>query len=116
MEMIFLLMAIRDPLWVLGAIVLSELTIKNYFLDMAGTQISTRLFISLVAFLIAVPVLVRPLDLGPRARPVLLSLAAFVLIAVVANAVSSDMAYVFKFGRYLATGGSGNIHIWSVGG
>ena len=104
MEMIFLLMAIRNPLWVLGAIVLSELTIKNYFLDVAGTQISTRLFISLVAFLIAVPVLVRPPDLGPRARPVLMSLTAFAVIAVIASMASSDGAYVFKFGRYLATG------------
>jgi O-antigen ligase len=104
METMFLVMALRDPVWVLGAIALSELTIKNYFLDLGGAQISTRLFISVVAFLIAVPILTRPLDLGPRARPVLLSLAAFAAISTIANAASSDMTYVFKFGRFLATG------------
>jgi len=104
MEMLFLLIAIRDPLWALGAILLSELTIKNYFLDLAGMQVSTRLFITLVALLISVPVLVRPLQLGPRARPILMSMAAFVAIAVLASAAASDMAYVFKFSRFLATG------------
>lgn len=104
MEMLFLVMALRDPLWILGAITLSELTIKNFFLDIGGIQISTRLFITTTGLLIAVPLLARPLDLGPRARPVLLSMAGFAAIATIANAISSDAAYVFKFGRFLASG------------
>lgn len=103
-EIIFLIMGFRDPLWVLGAIIVSELTVKNYFLDLGGVQISTRLFITVSAFLIAAPVLARPLDLGPRSRPVFLAMAAFVFLSMFASVMYSDMAYVFKFGRFLASG------------
>ena len=55
-QAIFLLMALRNPVWVLGAMALSEFTIRNYELILPA------------AALIALGHAVVDADLGPRAR------------------------------------------------
>lgn len=103
-ELIFLAMAFRNPVWVLGAILVSELTIKNYFLDVGGTQISTRLFITMASMLIVSPAFFRRPDIGPRAKPMFMAAIGFLVLSTLANALSADFAYVTQFFRYLITG------------
>ncbi|MCH8162219.1 MAG: hypothetical protein IIB88_10045, partial [Chloroflexi bacterium] len=55
-QAIFLLMALRNPVWVLGALALSEFTIRNYELILPA------------AALIAMGHALVDADLGPRAR------------------------------------------------
>lgn len=103
-ELIFLAMAIRNPIWVLGAIFVSELTIKNYFLNLGGTEISTRLFITMASALIVFPKVAHDRDFGPRAKPILVAAAGFLLLTTLANMASSDFAYVSQFFRYIVCG------------
>lgn len=103
-ELIFLAMAFRNPVWVLGAILVSELTIKNLFLDIGGAQVSTRLFITLASVLIVSPAFFRSPDVGKRAKPLFVAAIGFLAISTLANAVSADFAYVSQFFRYLVTG------------
>lgn len=103
-ELIFLAMAFRNPVWVLGALLVSELTIKNYFLDLGGTQVSTRLFITVASALIVSPAFFRRPDLGTRAKPMFIAAIGFLVLSTFANALSADFAYVSQFFRYLVTG------------
>lgn len=76
MQLTFLLMAIRNPAWMLPAIALSELTIRNYFLTVP------------VALVIGVSHLVHSTDLGPKARPLLTTAALLTAVAAVATLVA----------------------------
>jgi O-antigen ligase len=104
MEVLFLLVAVRNPLWLLGALTLSEFTIRNYYIELGGAQLSTRLFISGVALLIVLPRLSRGADLGPKARPLIVTSLAFVAVAALADFVTTDLANAFTFLRYIASG------------
>lgn len=104
MEVLFLVAAVRNPLWLLGALTLSEFTIRNYYIELGGAQLSTRLFISGVALLIVLPRLLRSADLGPRARPLIVTSLAFVAVAAMADVVTTDFANAFTFLRYIVNG------------
>lgn len=104
MEMLFLLLAVRRPVWVLAALLVSEFTIGNYMLLIGDLSISSRLIITLVSLPIVAPhVLSRP-DLGPNARAMLAMAFAFIVLTTVANSIAADDGYVFQFLRYIATG------------
>ena len=102
-EVIFLVMAIRNPVWVLGALMLSELTVRNYYIDLNGISMTTRLFITLSATVIVLPQFART-DLGPRSKPMLGLALLFIGITTLGNAISSDGDYVAQFSRFALTG------------
>ena len=50
MEWIFILLAVRRPIWVIAALIVSEATISNFFLFQAGdVNVSSRLVLTLVS-------------------------------------------------------------------
>jgi O-antigen ligase len=97
-------LGVRRPVWILAAIMVSELTIANYIYEFGSFGISNRLVLTLASIPVVLPHVVQRPDLGPRAKSMVLTAVAFFLIATFANVVASDMAYVFKFSRYLITG------------
>jgi O-antigen ligase len=104
MELIFLVMAVRQPYWALAALLLSELTIRNYFLAFGGFEITARLFITLASVLILVPHVTKGLKLGPQAKGLGLAALAFVALTTVSNGLNTDLGTMFTFLRYIATG------------
>ncbi len=80
-QAIFLVMALRNPVWVLGVLVLSEFTIRNY-----------ELILPAVA-LIALGHALVDADLGPRARAMTITAGLFLSLAVVST-LAADAALV----------------------
>ena len=105
MEAMFLFLAVRRGVWVLGAIIVSEFTIGNYmYLFGESFSISSRLVIVMASIPIIAPHVVRRPDLGPAARGMMVMALAFVALTTLANATYADGSYVFQFLRYIVTG------------
>jgi hypothetical protein len=101
---IFLFLGVRRPVWILAALMVSELTIANYMYEFGSFRISNRLILTMASIPLVLPhVLQRP-DLGPRTRSMVLVALGFLLVTTLANLVAADAGYVFKFARYLITG------------
>ena len=97
-------LGMRRPVWILAALMVSELTILNYIYEFGGFEISNRLVLTLASVPVVLPhVLQRP-DLGPKAKSMILVALGFFLVATFANFVYSDAGYVLKFSRFLITG------------
>ena len=101
---VFLFMGVRRPVWILAALMVSELTIANYMWEFGGSRISNRLILTLVSIPLVMPHVVQRPDLGPRARSMVLVALGFLAVTTFANLVAGDTAYVLKFARYLVTG------------
>jgi O-antigen ligase len=103
-QALFFVLGIRRPVWILAALMVSELTIANYIYEFGSFRISNRLILTFASVPVVLPHVVRRPDLGPRARSMVLVAVGFLLVATFANLVASDVGYVFKFSRYLITG------------
>lgn len=103
-EMVFLLMALQRPVWIIGAIALSELTTRNFMLPLPGFEMSARLFISMSSLMIVMPYLSRTKTLGPRSRRMLLTVGGFIAVATIANAVSLPLTGMLEFLRFIIAG------------
>lgn len=104
MECIFLLMAVRNPLWVLGALILSEMTVRNYLLPLGGVQVSSRLVISGVALVMILPFLSQGRGLSRRAQRMALTAAAFIAVAAAASFISAGPGSALAFLRFIMSG------------
>jgi O-antigen ligase len=104
MECIFLLMAVRNPLWVLGALLLSEMTIRNYMLPLGGLQVSGRLVITGAALVVFLPFLSQAGSLSSRARSMALAAGAFTLMATGACLISAGPGSALAFLRFAMSG------------
>jgi putative inorganic carbon (HCO3(-)) transporter len=100
----FFVMGVRRPVFLLAALIVSEMTIVNYLVEFGGLAISNRLILTLASIPVVLPHVLRRPDLGPRARSMVLVALGFFLIATFANLVASDFTYVLKFSRFLITG------------
>jgi O-antigen ligase len=100
----FLILGIRRPVWILAALMVSELTIANYMWEFGGSRISNRLILTLASIPLVMPHVVQRPDLGPRTRSMAIVAVVFVLLATVADLAAGDAASVLKFTRYLITG------------
>ncbi len=87
MQLIFLVMAIRRPVLVLGALALSELTIRNYILTFPAS------------LLIVMPHLARELDMGPRARPMVIAASLFMAVGASVTFIVLDLSQVITLLR-----------------
>ena len=101
---VFLFMGVRRPVWILAALMVSELTIANYMWEFGGSRISNRLILTVVSIPLIMPHVVQRPDLGPRTRSMVLVALGFLAVTTFANLVAGDTAYVLKFARYLITG------------
>ncbi|MCI0776628.1 MAG: O-antigen ligase family protein [Chloroflexi bacterium] len=81
MQAIFLLMALRNPVWVLGALALSEFTIRNYELMLPATA------------LIVLGHALVDADLGSRARAMTITAGLFLSLAIVST-LAADAALI----------------------
>ncbi len=100
---VMFLLFIRRPVWLLASLIVGQLTAAGYMVGVGGTQVTTRLLWTVAVPLLLVPFLARfGLDLGPRAKRVVLPPIAFFALTVLANAIYTDMDYTFKYFRQTA--------------
>jgi len=91
-EIIFLLMAIRNPVWVLGALILSELTIRNYHFEF------------LASVVILLPHFARVPNIGPKGRMTVMIAGAFVASVALAEMAAYDLGDGVSYLRSLLVG------------
>jgi putative inorganic carbon (HCO3(-)) transporter len=103
-QFVFFFLGVRRPVWVLAALMVSELTIANYMYEFGSFRISNRLILTMASIPVVLPHVVQRPDLGPRTRSMLLVALGFFLVATFANFIAADPDYVFKFSRFLITG------------
>ena len=103
-QWLFFVMGVRQPVWILAAVMVSEMTILNYIYEFGSFQISNRLVLTLASIPVVLPHVLRRPDLGPKAMSMVLAALGFFLIATFANLIASDADYVLKFSRFLITG------------
>ena len=103
-QFVFFFMGVRRPVWILAALMVSELTIANYMYEFGSFRISNRLILTMASIPVVLPHVVQRPDLGPRTRSMLLAALGFFLVATFANFIAADAGYVFKFSRFLITG------------
>lgn len=98
-----LLAFVHRPAWLLGSLVVGQLTSANYMVAVGGLQISTKLIWTLAAPVVLMPLVARNgMDLGPRARRVLTPMLIFFALTMLSNAIYTDLGYTFKYFRYTA--------------
>lgn len=90
MQIMFLIMAARNPVWVLGALILSELTIRNYFFTLPA------------ASLIVLPHLTSGVILGPKARLMFAVAGLFVAVAATNTFIVLDTSGTLTFLKSIA--------------
>jgi heme/copper-type cytochrome/quinol oxidase subunit 3/O-antigen ligase len=103
-EGILLYLGTRSPVWLLGALMVPELTIPNYTYHFGSVALSNRLFLSVAIFAIIQPHLSKGDWFTGRAGKLLLVALAFFVLAGAANTIAVNVTYAFKFARYLSTG------------
>ncbi len=97
------LLFIRRLVWLLAALVVSQLTAAGYMVGVGGLQLTTKLLWTMATPILLVPFLARfGLDLGPGAKRVVLPTLAFFALTLLANATYTDMDYTFKYFRQTA--------------
>ena len=103
-QFVFFFLGVRRPVWILAALMVSEMSILNYMYEFGSFQISNRLVLTLASVPVVLPYVLQRPDLGPKAKSMVLVALGFFLVATFANLVASDAGYVLKFSRFLITG------------
>ena|GEM_PF-792143 len=104
-QVLFLFLGVRRPVWILAALLASELTIFNYGYLVGELRIANRLILYAACIPVVLPHLVRqPPRLGPRAKPLLVLALAFLVLSMLANLIYTDSSQLIKFSGHLATG------------
>ncbi|HXG41160.1 MAG TPA: O-antigen ligase family protein [Dehalococcoidia bacterium] len=99
---VLLALGVARPVWAAAAVVVLELTIGNYMVTLAGTQVSLRLVTTGAALLLSLYHLLR----GARLQGGLLLLLSLAFLGVCGATayLNTDPAQAFKALRFLATG------------
>jgi O-antigen ligase len=100
-QVLLLAAGVKRPVWVVAAILLSEMTAANY---MHGIGVSNRLLLAMASIPIVLPHLVTRLDIGKRWKLTIGVALAFVVGTTAINLAYSDDTYVIEFLRYVGVG------------
>jgi len=92
MELIFLAKAVENPVWVLGALVLSELTMRNYYLLLVAS------------FIILLPHFLDGRQLAPNARRMAILAFSFVALVSLSDVMASDLSHAYPFAKSMVVG------------
>lgn len=101
---VFFLFGLRRPVWAMAALLVSELTVTSYMVNIPfGLAISLRLLLTLLIGLLVWRSL-RPIDLGKKLRPVLVPASVLLGISLVANLANSGFDTAFRDARSMIVG------------
>jgi O-antigen ligase len=97
------ILAFRRPAWAVAALLVGQFTTSNYYLTLGSVNISIRLFWTILAVLVVIPLLRKngAIKIGRKARSIIIPTVIFFVLTTVANAVNLDTASTYQ---YLRTG------------
>jgi len=99
------LFGLKRPIWAVAALLVSQLTVTSYMISTPFGWISLRLLLLLATLLIMIPTFARRgVDLGPRARKVIVPVLILIFISAIANLVNSGFDFAFKDFRNMMVG------------
>jgi O-antigen ligase len=98
---IMFIYGITRPVWAMGAFIISQMTIPGF---MAG-PLSLRLLLLLLIGLVVLRMYIQDgIQLGNKAKRVIIPVAILVVISIVSNVFNSSFDFVFKDFRNMAVG------------
>ena len=99
------LFGLKRPLWAVAAILVSQLTVTSYMVSTPFGLISLRLLLLVLTLLVLGRAFAqRQIDLGPKARKLLIPILLLISVSVVANLVYSGFEFAFKDFRNMIVG------------
>jgi O-antigen ligase len=98
---IMFIYGIVRPVWAMGAFLISQMSIPSY---MIGTISLRLLLLILMGFIVWRIHVQEGIQLGKKAKRVIIPVAILVVISIVANLLNSSFDFVFKDFRNMATG------------
>jgi O-antigen ligase len=105
-QAVFFILLIRRPVWAMAALIVGQLTACNYMVGLpGGTLMSLRFLWTILALLLLVPTLRRQggIELGNRARRILIPAVIFFCWVTMTMSINTDMASTLKQLREIAT-------------
>jgi O-antigen ligase len=102
-ELLLLVAGTRRPIWIVGALLMSEMCAANYIHEF-GMGISNRLLLTAMSVPLVLPHIAHRVDMGRRARLTIFLALTFVAITSAVNLSRSEDAYVLEFLRYISLG------------
>ncbi len=100
------LFGLRRPVWAVAALLVSQLTVTSYMVNTPfGIAISLRLMLLILIGLVLWRSSAQErIELGPKAKRVLIPASIVIGLSVVANIANSGFDYAFKDFRYMMVG------------
>jgi len=105
-QTVLFLLLLRRPVWAMAALIVGQLTACNYMVGLPGvTLISLRFLWVILALLLLVPILRGQggIELGTRARRILIPAVIFFCWVTMTMSINTDMASTMKQLREIAT-------------
>jgi len=92
------LLGLRQPVWAMAAILISQLTVTSYMVNPPfAVALTLRLLLLVVVGLVLWRLSAKAkIELGPKAKRVLIPASILIAISVVSNVVNSGFDYAFK--------------------
>ena len=103
-EVLLLAAGTRRAVWIPAALIVSEMTSSNYMHEIGGLEMSNRLLLSFLAFLVVMPYLTRRIEVGTRGALTIGLACAFLVLTTFVNMVLVDYGATLEFLRFIATG------------
>jgi O-antigen ligase len=101
-QVVLFLLFFKRPVWAIGSLIVGQLTVSSFQFTVAGLPMSLRLFWAMMAILLLVPFLMyhrKKLELGGRARYVVIPAIMFFGLATVSNLINTDLYTSLRYLR-----------------
>jgi O-antigen ligase len=103
-QIVLFLMLFSRPVWAMASLLVGQFTAHSLMFSLSTeTQISIRFIWTILAIVLLIPILKIKggINLGSRAKSIIIPAALFYILATVANIANLDTEYIFQ---YLRTG------------
>ena len=103
-ELLLLAAGTRRAVWIPAALIVSEMTSSNYMHVIGDLEVSNRLLLSVLAFLVVMPYLTRRIEVGKRGALTIGLACSLLVLATFVNMVLVDYGATLEFLRFFAIG------------
>jgi O-antigen ligase len=105
-QVVLFFLLFKRPVWALASLIVGQFTASSFMFSISPTtMISARFVWTVLAIVLLVPLLRSKgqMELGSKARRILIPAIIFFCLAIVANAVNTDLSYTFQYFRLALT-------------
>lgn len=93
------------PVWAIAALLIGQLTVSNYVFYVSDTLVSIRFIWTIMAVLLLIPILRKEgkIQLGGRAKRVIIPAVILIAVAIISNIVNTDLTNTIEYVRQIST-------------